>query len=333
MFPKSIAQPAALIVWTLGLVCGLGYAWHYESTPTESSVAGDRWPAGSSCTRSPDRPTLVMFVHPHCPCSRASLEELAALMTHCRERLDAQVMFIRPASFDSDWTRTDLWDSAARIPGVMPRVDPDGVERRRFGASVSGETYVYSPGGELLFHGGITAGRGHVGENAGRSQLESYLLLKRRPARGTPVYGCELCAKRARTVCDRAFRRADSNPRDKDRSMNGSIDMRDIQADANALLKKHQQQIYRRTDRMFAVLMPLQWAAAVGGGPFGFHRGRGPASTAAVHPHVWPGSLVFGGVLCSLPSPTLAIVIARQGGHAAHDRHCASRFFVAIDPH
>jgi hypothetical protein len=34
---------------------------------------------------------------------------------------------------------------------------------------------------------------------------------------------------------------------------------------AEFLLSGNQQQIYRRTDRMFALLMPLQWAGAIAG--------------------------------------------------------------------
>ncbi len=194
---KSLLKLAGVVLWGLGIAWGLAYAWRYETTPTESVVARDRWPAESSCTLASDRPTLVMFVHPHCPCSRASLEELAALMTHCRDRLSAQVMFFQPSSSPGDWSRTDLWESAARIPGVVPRVDAEGVEQRRFGAGVSGEVYVYLPDGQLLFHGGITAGRGHAGENAGRAALESFLLRGEVAARGTPVYGCELHAPKA----------------------------------------------------------------------------------------------------------------------------------------
>jgi hypothetical protein len=194
---KSMLKLAAIVLWGLGIACGLAYAWRFESTPTKSVAASDHWPAGSSCTLDSDRPTLVMFVHPRCPCSRASLDELAVLLTHCRDRLNAQVMFFQPPSSPGDWSRTDLWESAARIPGVVPRVDAEGVEQCRFGAGVSGEVYVYLPDGQLLFHGGITGGRGHAGENAGRAALESYLLRGDVAVRSTPVFGCDLHTPKA----------------------------------------------------------------------------------------------------------------------------------------
>ncbi|MEX0704484.1 MAG: ATP-binding protein [Planctomycetales bacterium] len=68
---------------------------------------------------------------------------------------------------------------------------------------------------------------------------------------------------------------------------------------AETLLESHQQQIYRRTDRMFAVLMLVQWAAAIGGAYWLSPRTWSGASSS-VHPHVWL-AVLFGGTLCSLP--------------------------------
>jgi hypothetical protein len=113
-------------------------------------------------------------------------------MTHCHGLVDAQVLFLQPSTLSADWSRTDLWDSASRIPDVNCRLDPDGIEHRRFNASVSGEVFLYHPNGNLSFHGGITAGRGHAGDNRGRTAIET-LLLQRIPTHSsTPVFGCEL---------------------------------------------------------------------------------------------------------------------------------------------
>ncbi len=209
---KSWLPWLALGVWIVAIGCGVVYAWVYESTSAAVAAAADRWPAGSTCTLSPEGATLVMFVHPHCPCSRATLAELAVLMTHCRGRLHAEVMFLQPPSFSDEWTHSDLWESASRIPDVAARIDVGAAEQRRFGARVSGETFVYSAGGELLFHGGITAGRGHVGDNAGRTAIESLVAAPGHGSRvggvsqvrGTPVFGCQLQSPEGCTAACRA---------------------------------------------------------------------------------------------------------------------------------
>jgi hypothetical protein len=120
------------------------------------------------------------------------MAELAALMTHCQGRLRAEVLFLQPPSFGVEWVHSDLWDSASRVPGVVARIDRGSAELRRFGARVSGEVFVYHAGGQLLFHGGITAGRGHFGDNAGRTAIETAILNGSAPAHSTPVFGCEL---------------------------------------------------------------------------------------------------------------------------------------------
>ncbi len=79
----------------------------------------------------------------------------------------------------------------------------------------------------------------------------------------------------------------------------------DLTARTGALLADHEQQIYRRTDRMFAVLMPLQWLAAVAGALW-LSPQVWSGDSSRVHPHVWL-ALIFGGLLCSLPV-ALAIV-------------------------
>ena len=131
-------------------------------------------------------------------------------MTDCDGRLATAVLMLRPAGMPDDWVHTDLWSSAAAIPGVSVLADDEGAEARRFGAATSGQALLYSADGQLLFAGGITESRGHSGDNAGRSAIESLVLGSQtipttRPAL-TPVYGCPLfgpddCRKEGRNVC------------------------------------------------------------------------------------------------------------------------------------
>jgi hypothetical protein len=116
-----------------------------------------------------------MLAHPKCPCTRASIGELAAIMAHCQGRLNAYVLFMKPEGFTEDWEKTDLWQSASQIPDVQVISDPSGEEARRFSAVTSGQTLLYDLKGELLFSGGITPSRGHSGDNAGKSAIVSII--------------------------------------------------------------------------------------------------------------------------------------------------------------
>jgi len=132
-----------------------------------------------------------MLAHPHCPCTRASIGELARLMAQAQGRVTAYALFVKPAGSSDDWENTDLWRNAAGIPGVNVVVD-DGVEAQRFHAVTSGQTVLYDAEGHLLFSGGITGSRGHSGDNEGRSAIVSLLNTGEAERAETSVFGCPL---------------------------------------------------------------------------------------------------------------------------------------------
>jgi hypothetical protein len=165
--------------------------FHYENKPGRIGALSQTWPA-TQIERSSDRPTLVMLAHPRCPCTSASVGELAHIMARLEGRVAAYVLFVKPQGAGRDWDNTDLRRSAEAIPGVKVILDPDGVEASRFGAETSGHTELFGTDGRLLFSGGITASRGHAGDNAGESAIVA-LVNNEEPARTqTLVFGCSL---------------------------------------------------------------------------------------------------------------------------------------------
>jgi hypothetical protein len=179
-------------VWVAALAFGGRVLFKYETTPGRAGVVSANWPSAFVVRRQPDKPTLVMLAHPHCPCSRASVGELAQIMAHAVGKVNAFVLFVKPPGAGADWDDTDLRRSAAAIPGVTVLTDENGTEAERFGAATSGHTMVFDRNGALLFSGGITASRGHAGDNAGESAVVAALsdapLLHNR----TSVFGCSL---------------------------------------------------------------------------------------------------------------------------------------------
>ncbi|HEV2842688.1 MAG TPA: hypothetical protein VGW39_15300 [Chthoniobacterales bacterium] len=179
------------ILWIATVASGLRTLFHYENTPGRVGALPRAWPA-TQIERSSDRPTLIMLAHPHCPCTRASVGELAQIMARLQGRVSAYVLFVKPKETGRDWDGTDLVRSAEAIPGVKVLLDPDGVEARRFGAETSGHTVLFGADGRLLFSGGITASRGHAGDNAGESAITA-LVNNQTPAQTEAlVFGCAL---------------------------------------------------------------------------------------------------------------------------------------------
>jgi hypothetical protein len=164
----------------------------YTATPGAAAAAGPLWPDGSRLVRDDGVPTLLLFAHPQCPCTRASVGELSAVIARCPDKATVRVLFWGPPGAGSDWFRTDLWNDASALPGVDVVADPGGVEARRFRAATSGQVLLYDGAGRLVFRGGITAGRGHAGASAGRDSVVAFLLHGTVPAESTPVFGCSI---------------------------------------------------------------------------------------------------------------------------------------------
>ena len=190
---------AATILWAAAVATGMAILIDYATAPGAHGSSPSGWPGPSRVPPPAGRPVLLMIAHPHCPCTRASLSELARLLARCPDCADVFVLMARPAGVPEDWPMTDLWRAAAGIPGVRVLVDEDGAESRLFDARVSGHTLLYDARGRLAFSGGITGARGHQGDNAGSAAVAA--ILEHHPARDhdAPVFGCALGAPAAGT--------------------------------------------------------------------------------------------------------------------------------------
>src|SRR5262249_10319613 len=138
----------------------------YTTTPGPSGSPPGVWPVGSRVEFDSDRDNLVVFFHPRCPCSRATLSQLQRvlarswssppLVTRC---------YVDPDGVGAGWAHTALWRHATALPGVNVVVDRGQAVARRFGALTSGHALLYDSTGRLVYSGGITAVRGHEGDN------------------------------------------------------------------------------------------------------------------------------------------------------------------------
>lgn len=172
------------------------------STPAVPREFAVRWPADSQLPRVPGRLTVVVFLHPRCPCSRATLEELSRLMTRIADRASVLAVFLAPQSHGENWHQTDQWNAARRIPGVQVIADVDGLEARRFRADVSGRTLLYDADGVRQFDGGITQSRGHAGDNPGSAAIAELVLRGRSATTHGRAFGCPLFHSPSAQPCE-----------------------------------------------------------------------------------------------------------------------------------
>jgi len=156
----------------------------HSVTPGDRGTAPASWTGGDLA-----RPTLIVAAHPRCPCTRATLHELESILQAAGPRVSCVVLFTVPAAAGDGWMRSDVWKQAA-LP-VKVRADIDGREAGSLGARTSGHTFLFAADGRLLFSGGITASRGHVGPSTGRGAVLAQ-LDREGAAMETPVFGCPL---------------------------------------------------------------------------------------------------------------------------------------------
>lgn len=190
-----------LFSWALGGVWVLlvGTAWgilcHYENRPGLRGPASESWPVGTRLMRDVDKESLLVFLHPKCDCSRATLAELDRLQGQFPGRFHGTAVFLLPTE-EGDWSEGEL-PRRATAQGLEVVWDHAGEEAKRFGATTSGTIFVFQPDGTRVFAGGITPSRGHVGDNAGFSALRDWFADRRLPAAHETVFGCALFAEGA----------------------------------------------------------------------------------------------------------------------------------------
>ncbi len=181
----------AITVWAIVVGTGLLWLTDYSMRPGRNAQAPFLIASELTKYQQKNRPTFLLFAHPHCPCTRATMAELARLVAQNQGRANFQVMFFRPLDQPREWVEAALWQQASQIPEVMVASISE-LDLHRFGVVTSGQTLLYDAAGKLVFSGGITGARGHEGDNTGRSAINAFLHGKPLPVAQTPVFGCSI---------------------------------------------------------------------------------------------------------------------------------------------
>ena len=151
----------AVLLWAAGVAFGMNALVEHEVGEGTPAGAPERWPASSAIPADLGRPTLVMLAHPQCPCTRASISELAILMAQIKGRRVGS----RPLRQAG---------RHARRMGTYEPLDQRGADPRRDGARRSKRTggggvrgIHFRPGAPLLAarHSPVR-GRDHTGSRS-----------------------------------------------------------------------------------------------------------------------------------------------------------------------
>ncbi len=177
--------------WGIAVATGCLILQAYAASPGAAVRTLSTWPKASEIPLDARRPTLLMFLHPLCPCSGASVDELGEILARSGNRVAAHAVILRASSkqFEAG-PRID--GSLSQLPGLTTWDDEGGVLARLFGVRTSGHVVLYDPQGRLLYSGGITPARGHRGENFGRAAVLARLFGEAADRCSAPAFGCPL---------------------------------------------------------------------------------------------------------------------------------------------
>lgn len=174
-------------------ILGAGFVLMNKYASGQGAVNAPQKAEFDSISVSHDSHTLVMAVHPRCPCTRASLSELQRLEADLKGQLIIHLLVYTPTQgSDPAWAR-DAFDTLRRF-GFSDRaeIDYNGSKANQLGCLTSGSVVLFSPDGEPKFWGGITSSRGHEGPNRGVDAVRSIVAEGLQGSSSTPVFGCPI---------------------------------------------------------------------------------------------------------------------------------------------
>jgi hypothetical protein len=181
----------ALAVWGAVIAAGCLALAAYTNSPGARGRSLADWPQNCVIPLDGSHPTLLIFLHPLCPCSSASIDELKEIVGRAGDRVRLHAVVLCTDSLQRAGAGK-IERSLADVPGARIWPDEGGDLARRFGVLTSGHVLLYNPKGRLTFSGGITPARAHRGDNFGRSAILAAILGDRSDRGSAPVFGCPL---------------------------------------------------------------------------------------------------------------------------------------------
>lgn len=190
-------QPIMLLWVTAVTILFALLIWHDKSGVRLTTAADDFQslpdsnPIDSSQLQSP-KWHIELFVHPQCPCTRATLKLVDRLH---RELLVPPELTIYVASYDqikSDWSSSPNLRLAQQLDQAVVMEDKEANRAKSLGVKASGTLVVTDGEGNRLFAGGITAGRSCEQLNPSYFSVRNLLNNPATGLSNTVVYGCDL---------------------------------------------------------------------------------------------------------------------------------------------
>lgn len=208
MNEKSRVSRLLLVIWFAFVIAGYSLMVAYSSTAARTIPAVAALPenfgfADRNCRHAFN---LIVCLHPQCPCSQATVGELEKILDRTNAKdFQCTVYLSKPAGTGPRFVEGNILnalnDIKAKDKGDLEVIIDDGDKfATRLNVKTSGHIFLFDRYGKRLFDGGITAARGHAGDNAGADFIIDCLRkntvrkdsLTTAQATRTPVFGCSM---------------------------------------------------------------------------------------------------------------------------------------------
>lgn len=189
----------SIVGWCLAIaLCSGALAWSARR-PGQGASPPERLPESITSGQTGARTTVIVAIHPRCPCSRATVANLESAWRTAARSCDLVAVVYAPGDRPVGWAETDTVKRIAALDGARRINDPDGSISAALGVWTSGQVLVYDANGKLRFSGGITPSAGHEGDCASLETLRNLVGAGTSDHSGkdsvlhSAVFGCPLC--------------------------------------------------------------------------------------------------------------------------------------------
>ena len=179
-------------VWILMLLGGISLLTWYSNKAGATGNPPESLSATVPVTDRTKPYQLLMFVHPRCSCTHASIRELKRLLTHCSESVSCTFFSFLPSGETEEWAQSGILKSINDLPDVKVLDDINGEWATAFGVRTSGHILLYDSEQKLRFSGGITISRGHEGTSRANSILAGLITDRVQSSHSYPTFGCPI---------------------------------------------------------------------------------------------------------------------------------------------
>ena len=282
-----------LAAWGVLIAAGFVVLEVYAAAPGARGRSLPDWPQDCMIPIDGRHPTLLIFLHPLCPCSSASVDELTEIVGRCGDRVKLHAVLLHTISLEKEGASV-VERSLVDVPGMTIWPDEKGALARGFGVLTSVALLPHTiPQAILTFSGGITASRITIeNENFGKIGALAAIPEAIKRSRNSVLRSSVVRSRsrfRARTWREVSPMTSSAHP---DPDLSDSTARR-----AQEIYQEQLRTGYERVDQLFAVLLVLEWSAAVSFAilvtPYTW-----AGETRWVHLHVWSAILLGGAIVC-----------------------------------